>query len=390
MRHIYLDHSATTKMSSSVIEAMIDSFNLGANPSSLHKDGQDARRLIEKARKNVADLIGAESDEIIFTSGATESNNTVIGIAETLINQSNNELDLIISSIEHPSIIEPTKKLGKSGITIHYIPVDRNCRIDIAALKQLLDKKKTALVSVMAANNETGTIQEIEEITKLAHASGALMHTDIVQAAGKIPLNIKKLDVDYASLSAHKINGPKGIGALYIKKGAPFYPFMLGGHQENGLRATTYNTQGIVGFGQACKDAACNIQKYKTTVEPLKNYLRDQLVLNIPAVSVNGDQTNNLPNVLNISFAGAEGESILLALDNHGIEVSTGSACASGDTKPSHVLMAMKADPELAHGSVRFSFGLENTKEDVDYVISLLPKIIKELRSISTVTVTGE
>jgi cysteine desulfurase len=242
----------------------------------------------------------------------------------------------------------------------------------------------------MAANNETGTIQEIEEITRLAHASGALMHADIVQAAGKIPLDIKKLGADYASLSAHKINGPKGIGALYVRKNAPFYPFMLGGHQENGLRATTYNTQGIIGFGQASKDAANNIEEYKANIEPLKNCLRDWITLNIPAVSVNGDQTNNLPNVLNVSFAGAEGESILLALDNNGIEVSTGSACASGDTKPSHVLMAMKADPELAHGSVRFSFGLENTMEDVECVMRFLPKIVKELRSISTVEVNGE
>ena len=270
------------------------------------------------------------------------------------------------------------------------MPVDYQGQIDISALEAALKNQPTALVSIMLANNETGTIQNIKLIAELVHKNHALLHTDIVQAVGKIPINVHELKVDYATLSAHKLDGPKGVGAFYIKEKSPYFPFMLGGHQENGLRATTYNTQGIIGFGQAAKDAANTINDYTTKVKPLRDYLKDQIIKQIPDVSVNGNQISCLPNILNVSFAGAEGESILLALDNHGIEVSTGSACASGDTKPSHVLMAIKADPELAHGSIRFSLNPEITLDDINYVMKFLPAIINDLRKISTISSKGE
>jgi len=383
MRQVYLDNSATTKISQGVANAMSNALQIYGNPSSLHSEGHSASLLIEAARLNVAKLIDADINEIIFTSGGTESNNTVINIACELIKNSETKKEIIVSAIEHPSIVETIKKAEKNGIKVIYLPVDRNGRAKIDELKKSLSER-TALVSVMSANNETGTIQNIKEITNLAHNAGALMHTDAVQIIGKANFSVKDLDVDYASFSAHKINGPKGIGALYVKTKAPYSSFMLGGHQERGKRAGTYNTLGIVGFGQAAQDAQNTPNKYNELIEPIKNKLREDIIKSIPRVIVTGDQDYSLPNVLNVSFPGAEGESILLFLDHYGIEVSTGSACASGDGKPSHVLMAMLADPELAHGSVRFSLGLENTTDDVDYLMKYLPKIIKNLREIST------
>lgn len=362
---------------------MTEALNAYGNPSSLHSEGHKSKLLIEEARNKVAALIGAKTDEIIFTSGGTESNNTVINIACELIKNSETKKEIIVSAIEHPSIIEALKNQEKNGIKVIYLPVDRNGRVKIDELKKLLSER-TAFVSIMSANNETGTIQDIKEITKLAHNADALVHTDAVQIIGKADFNVKDFDVDYASFSAHKINGPKGIGALYVKPKAPYSPFMLGGHQERGKRAGTYNTHGIVGFGQAAQDAQDTPKKYLELIQPIKDNLREDIIKAIPRVIVNGNQDYSLPNVLNVSFPGAEGESILLFLDHYGIEVSTGSACASGDGKPSHVLMAMLADPELAHGSVRFSFGLDNTAADVEYVMKYLPRIIKNLREIST------
>ena len=383
MRNVYIDNSATTNMSQSVIKAISKALKFYGNPSSLHNEGHQAKLLIEKAREKVAKLIGADTGEIVFTSGGTESNNTVINIACELIKHSETKKEIIVSAIEHPSIIEAIKKQEKNGIKVIYLPVNRDGRIKITELKKCLNER-TALVSVMAANNETGIIQDIEEVTKLAHQVGALIHTDAVQIIGKNDFNVKNLGVDYASFSAHKINGPKGIGALYVKKGSPYSLFMLGGHQEGGKRAGTYNTLGIVGFGQAAEEAQNTPKKYLEKIRPIKDNLREEIINKIPNVIINGDQDFSLPNVLNVSFPGAEGESILLFLDHYGIEVSTGSACASGDGKPSHVLMAMLADPELAHGSVRFSFGLKNTSRDVKYVMKYLPKIIENLREIST------
>jgi len=388
MKNVYLDNSATTEMSPSVIRAMTNALGNYGNPSSLHSIGHNAKKMIEQARESVAKLVGADVDEIIFTSGGTESNNTVINIAGEIINNNEIKKEIIISAIEHPSVIEAAKRLEKNGIKVSYLSVDRGGRVIIDELRKMLSEK-TALVSVMFANNETGTIQDIKEICRLAHEAGALMHTDAVQAIGKVDFDVKDLDVDYASFSAHKINGPKGVGALYVKKQSLYSPFMVGGHQEAGRRAGTYNTLGIVGFGQAAKDALGAPKKYQEIINPIKNDLRELILKSIPRVIVNGDQESTLPNILNVSFPGAEGESILLYLDNYGISSSTGSACASGDTKPSHVLMAMLDDPELAHGSIRFSFGLDNTTDDVDYVMQYLPKIVEDLRSISTLE-TGD
>lgn len=386
MRQVYLDNSATTKMSKSVIDAMSKALYTYGNASSLHNEGHLANILIEEAREKIAKLIGAKNNEIIFTSGGTESNNTVINIACTLIKNNKIKNEIIISAIEHPSILETLKNQKNNDIKILYAPVDRNGRIVISELEKLLSER-TALISVMAANNETGTIQDIKKVSELGHAVGALVHTDAVQIIGKTTFDVKDLDIDYASFSAHKINGPKGVGALFVKNKAPFFPFIIGGHQEKGKRAGTYNTLGIIGFGEAAKEAQKTPKEYQNIINPIKNSLRDKILKNIPNVIINGDQSCSLPNVLNVSFPGAEGESILLFLDNYGIEVSTGSACASGDGKPSHVLMAMLADPELAHGSVRFSFGLDNTIDDIDYVMKFLPKIIKNLREISSLKI---
>ena len=388
MKQIYLDNSATTKLSSDVISAMANALNIYGNASSLHNEGYKAKLLIEESRNHIAKLIGSKPNEIVFNSGGTESNNTIINIAQNLINNNKLKNEIVVSSVEHPSIIEPAKILEKNGYKVLFLPVNRDGRIDINKFKNILNAK-TAFVSIMHANNETGVIQDIKTITKLAHRFNALVHTDAVQTLGKINFNVLDLDVDYASFSAHKIYGPKGVGALYIKNKIPYKAFITGGHQENNKRAGTYNTIGIVGFGQAAKNALITPKKYNNNIMPVKNKLRDEILNNIPNVIINGDQDNILPNVLNVSFLGAEGESILLHLDHYGIQTSTGSACASGDTKPSHVLMAMLNDPELAHGSIRFSFSLENTTKDVDYVIKYLPNIVKNLREISTIR-TGE
>ena len=386
MPRIYLDNSATTKISDDVKKAMINALEAYGNPSSFHKEGREAKCLIENARKSVAKLIEAKTDEIIFTSGGSESNNTALNIVTKIMHDNPEKKEAIVSAIEHPSILQSAKKLAATGVVVHYLPVDSKGRILIDDFKKLLNSK-TILVSIMLANNELGVIQDIKEIAKLCHENGALLHSDIVQAAGKIDVNINDLELDYASLSAHKICGPKGIGALFVREGAPYQSLILGGSQEKGKRAGTYNTLAIIGFGQAAKDAKNSPQKYAADIAPIKQKLRDNIIHQIPNAVINGDQVDTLPNILNVSFAGAEGESILLALDYYGIAVSTGSACASSSAKPSHVLMATKADPELAHGSIRFSFSLENSSDEVAEVMKYLPRIIKNLREISTIGV---
>jgi cysteine desulfurase len=323
----------------------------------------------------VADLVGASADEVIFTSGGSESNGMVL---RTFAGQS-----LAVSSIEHLSILETAKAL-QPATKVEFIQVGPDARLDFESLAKIL-KRRPALVSVMLANNETGTLQDVKKIAKLAHEAGAFVHSDAAQALGKVPVDVLDLGVDYMTLSAHKIGGPIGVGALYVKAGAPIKPLILGGHQEGGLRAGTYNVDGIVAFGQAAKKAKGTPQKYKTKVWPLQKALSQQIESQISGVRVNGCKKHTLPNTLNVSFAAAEGESIMLLLDAVGIAVSTGSACAADSLEPSHVLMAMQADPELAHGSIRFSLGLDNTMADVDYVMQHLPKVISKLRSFSTI-----
>lgn len=376
MRRVYADNSATTALSKTARAAFIKALDLYGNASSLHSYGHGAMMAVEAAREQVAKLIGAKPHEIVFNSGGTEGNNTVIGMIQ--------EGEVIVSSIEHPSVLEAVKRQRSQGVVTHYLPVNKDGRVEMSELKKVLNKK-TQLVSVMTANNEIGTLQDVAKIVKIAHEKGALVHTDAVQAAGKIPLDVRELGVDYLTLSAHKIGGPKGVGAMYVREGVPYVPFLVGGYQEGARRAGTYNVPGIVGFGEAAKEAVESPRLYAKRVALLRNELRERILDEIPNVVVNGSQEKILPHVLNVSFAGAEGESILLMLDEVGIEVSTGSACASGDTSPSHVLMAVEADPELAHGSIRFSLSLDNETGDIDYIMEHLPRIIKKLRAISTV-----
>ena len=353
-----------------------DAVGLDGNASSLHGSGHRARLAVEVARGQVAGLIGAEASEIVFSSGGTEGNNTIIGMI--------NEGEMVASAVEHPSVLEVARRQERRGVKVHYLPVDGGGRVRMEELERVLSKR-TRLVSVMLANNEIGTLQDVAKIAKMAHEVGALVHTDAVQAVGKVPVDVKKLGVDYMTLSAHKIGGPKGVGAVYVRMGVEYEPLLVGGHQEDGRRAGTYNAPGIVGFGAAAEAAGGEIALYDERVRLVRDRLRERIVAEIDNVVVNGDQTEILPHVLNVSFAGAEGESILLMLDEVGVEVSTGSACASGDARPSHVLMAIEADPELAHGSIRFSLSLENTMDDVEYVMKYLPGIVKKLRAISTI-----
>jgi cysteine desulfurase len=379
-RRVYVDYNATTPLRSEVKAAIVSDLDIYGNASSLHTSGRQARARIEEARKAVALLIGSDPASIIFTSGGSESNNAVF---QTMRQFRSDRNEFITTQIEHPCVLNSAWFTKEQGFKVHFIPVDERGKIKMEALKAALSDK-TLFVSVMMANNEIGTIQDIKGITRLAKEAGAYCHTDAVQALGKIPVNVKELGVDYLTISAHKIYGPKGVGALYIKKGSPFSPLIHGGHQEEGLRAGTYNNLGILGFGKAAELAMRDIGEYQKKTSALRDKLRDGLSNRIPDIKINGHQVDTLPNTLNVSFAGAEGEAILLSMDLEGIEASTGSACASGSLEPSHVLLATGIGPELAHGSIRFSLGWQTTDEEVDYIIEKLPPIIKRLRDMST------
>lgn len=382
-RIVYMDNNATTMMAPEVVSAMAKAeAQVYGNASSMHTFGRKAAALVEDARGKVAKLLDCNAEEITFTSGASEANNTVFMIAADLIKKGRGSR-IVTTTIEHPSIMETVKYLRSQGIHVDQAPVDQEGRVRLDSLKQLLGPD-VVLVSVMTGNNETGTIQEIEQISKMAHACGALMHTDATQAIGKIPVSCKKWDLDYLSCSGHKFYGPKGVGVLYARKGSPFVPFVHGGEQEHGRRAGTYNTTAIYGLGIAAELAEKNIKDEHDRLWEMRERLRKGIIENVPNVVVNGCQEHCLPGTLDVSFPTAEGESILLLLDMYGIAVSTGSACATGSLEPSYVLLAGGLDVELAHGSIRFSLGRYNTMEDVDYVIKVLPPIIKRLRDLST------
>ena len=351
---VYLDYAATSPLLPEVIEAMHEAEQkFFANASALHTPGHLAMNQIEDARELLAQLINADPSEIIFTSGASESNNTVIRTFEGH--------KIITSPLEHHSIIEAAKVFGGSA--------------------------KPALYSYMLANNEIGEYLPLKDIVAKAHKKGDFVHSDLTQVLGKAPIDVKALDLDYATFSAHKIGGPIGVGALYVKNGAPFKPLIIGGNQEKKRRGSTYNTVGIIGFGSALRHIIEHKtwEIYNTPIRSLRNKLAARILEEIPGSSLNTDLENSLPNILNASFEAAEGESIQLYLDAEGIIVSTGSACASGDIKPSHVLMAKTGDAEVAHSSIRFSFGLDNTEKDIDKVMQVLPGIIDRLQKISTV-----
>ena len=400
-KRIYLDYNATTPVDSRVQDIFIRELKNFANASSMHEDGRTVAAALNEARKRVATLINVDAEQILFTSGGSESNNTIFRtMASPAMEATTSRKErfsgrkrILVSAIEHPCVMESAKYLATLGMDVHFIPVDADGRVDEDRYRELLfEGEKTGrrdlmplLVSIMMANNEIGTIQDISRLSALAHEAGSLFHTDAVQAAGKIPVDVSVLGVDYLTYSGHKIYGPKGIGALYFAKGAPLDPLIRGGHQEKGLRAGTYNAPAIIAFGEAALIAAERLDEWGRRMRSLRNRLRDGFVAKVPNIRINGHPEQVLPNTLNVSFPGAEGEAILLSMDLEGIDVSTGSACASGDLEPSHVLVATGVGPELAHGSIRFSMGNETTVEEIDYVLEKVPPIIARLRSFSTV-----
>lgn len=387
-RRIYLDNNATTPLHPEVKKALAEMMEIFGNPSSLHTFGREAKKRVEIARAAVAEFINAQLEEIIFVGSGSEANNTVLSIMSCPSNQCrvsrNMRNEIITTKIEHPCILESSKCLMERGTPITYLDVDADGKIDIEQYKSKLNGN-IGLVSIIMANNEIGTIQDIKTLANLAHQHGVLFHSDAVQAVGKIPVDVKDLDVDFLTISGHKIYGPKGIGALYIKRGVPFCPLIRGGHQEMGRRAGTENTLGIIGLGKAVEMRKIEMESEEKKLLELKAILKEGIEKNIPNIKFNGHPTDCLPGTLNVSFDGAEGESILLYLDLEGIAVSTGSACASGSLDPSHVLIAMGLPAERAHGSVRISLGRENTLEDVKYTIETLTQVIQKVRSMSTI-----
>ncbi len=384
-RLIYLDNNATTQMAPEVLRAISEAEPVVyGNASSMHTFGREANKLVESARANIAQLIDCDANEVTFTSGASEANNTVFMIAKSIIDRKGSGR-IVTTTIEHPSIIETVKYLKKNGVKIDQVPVSADGRIKMDEFKKLMGPD-VVLVSVMTGNNETGAIQPISEISEIAHSFGALVHSDATQAIGKIKVSCKEWKLDYLSCSGHKFYGPKGVGVLYCRKGVPYEPFVHGGEQEHGRRAGTYNTISIYGTGVAAKLAMENLDEEARRLWKMREALREGIEAKVPHIVVNGPKEREfcLPGTLDVSFENVEGESILLMLDMAGIAVSTGSACATGSLEPSYVLMAGGLDVELAHGSIRFSFGRFNTMEDVDYVLEVLPPIIERLRSIST------
>lgn len=382
MRRVYLDNNATTRMREEVLEAMLPFLkdNYG-NASSVHQFGREARAAVDTAREKVAELIGAKKpEEVIFTSGGTESDNFAIkGVSHMLKDKGNH---IITSSIEHHAVFNTCNFLQKEGCKVTYLKTDENGLVDPEELKRSITNR-TILVTVMHANNEVGTIEPIEMIASVAGEKGVYFHTDAVQSVGKIEVNAQKMGCDLLSLSGHKIYGPKGIGALYIRRGTRIDPILHGGHHEMQKRAGTENVAGIVGLGKAAELAKKEMAEEAGKLTELRDYLCRGIMANIDDVTLNGDPVKRLPNTLNIRFKYLEGESIILNLDMEGIAVSTGSACTSGSLMPSHVLTAMGVDAAEIQGSVRFSLGRDNTKEDMDYVIKVLPPIIKRLRAMS-------
>lgn len=387
-RQVYLDHNATTPLHPEVARILTEALTEYGNPSSMHSFGRAARQRIEHARERVAVSMGALPEEIVFVGSGSEGNNTVLSIlgcpGRACTCERKTGLDIVTTSIEHPCVLETSRCLQDRGSRITFLRVDHDGKVDLDALKASITDR-TGVVSVMTANNEIGTIQDIKAISEIVHARGALFHTDAIQAFGKIPINVRDWNVDFLTVSAHKIYGPKGIGALYVRRGIPFCPLIHGGHQEQGRRAGTENTLGIIGLGKAVEMRMIEMEAEGMRLRHLRETLKHGIEDLIPDVHFNGHQTDCLPSTLNVSFDGAEGESILLYLDLEGIAVSTGSACASGSLDPSHVLLAIGTPVERAHGSLRLSLGRGNTMEDIEYVLDKLPPIIGKIRDMSTV-----
>ena len=377
---VYVDNNATTRVAPEVIEAMLPYFDrLYGNPSSMHTFGGTVGRKVEEAREKVARLIGAMPEEIIFTGCGTESDSTAIHAA---VASNPDKKHIVTTRVEHPAVKNLFEHLSKEGFRTTFIPVDRQGRLDMEALEKSLTDD-TALVSIMWANNETGVLFPIEEIAPRVRERGIVFHTDAVQALGKIPIDVKKADVDMLSLSGHKIHAPKGVAALYVRKGVKFSPFLIGGHQERGRRGGTENVASIIGLGKACELAAAHLTEHVAGIRTLRDRLENGLLKAVPKAMVNGDPQNRLPNTTSISFEYVEGESILLMMDRLGICASSGSACTSGSLEPSHVLRAMGVPFTAAHGSIRFSLSSYNTEKDIDFIVQHLPSIIARLREMS-------
>jgi len=382
VQRIYLDHNATTPLLPAVVERMVavlrDEFG---NPSSVHHFGQQAKAVIDEARSEVANLIGAEPSEVLFTSGGTEADNIAIrGAAEAL--EAGGRRHLVASAIEHEAVLNTLKALARRGWRTTLLPVDQTGIVSPTALRDAL-ADDTAVVSVMHANNEIGTIQPIAELARVAHERGALFHTDAVQSAGKIPINVKTLGVDMLSMSAHKFYGPKGVGALWIRRGLRVLPILTGGRQERSRRAGTENVAGIVGMGVAARIASGKMEDEGRRLSALRDRLESGILRSVPGTAVNGSPGARVPNTTNISFDRIEAESLLIGLDLQGIAVSTGSACSSGTLEPSHVLKAMGFNAHRTQNSIRFSLGAANTEAEVDRVVAVLPGIVEKLRSLT-------
>jgi len=380
---VYMDNNATTRVAPEVLEAMLPYLqDYYGNPSSMHRFGGQVGAAVTEARKKVATLLGAEAEEIVFTSCGTESDSTAIFSA---LQSFPDKRHIVTTRVEHPAVKNLCEQLDtltghKHRVTRLMVAADGT--LDLQKYEESLDDD-TAIVSVMWANNETGVIFPIAEMARMARERGILFHTDAVQAVGKVPINLKELDVDFLSLSGHKLHGPKGIGVLYVRRGTPFVPFLVGGHQEKGRRGGTENVASIVGLGRACELAAAHMKEENSRVKRLRDKLEEGLLSAIPHALLNGHKTDRLPNTANISFEYVEGEAILLHMDQYNICASSGSACTSGSLEPSHVLRAMGVPFTAAHGSIRYSLSIYNTEEEVDFVLEKMPPIIAGLRQMS-------
>ena len=387
MTTIYLDNNATTQVAPEVLEAMLPYLrDLYGNPSSMHSFGGQVGRRLRLAREQVAALIGAHPEEIVFTSCGTESDNTAIRSALATYP---GKRHLVTTRVEHPAIHALVAHLAQEGYRVSEIPVDGEGRLNLEHYARSLTPD-TAVVSAMWANNETGVIFPVEEMAMMARHKGILFHTDAVQAVGKIPIDMRQSAMDMLSLSGHKLHAPKGVGALYVRKGTKFSPFLIGGHQEKGRRGGTENVASLIGLGEASELAAKNLEKENTAVKNLRDKLENALLSLIPNSRVNGDRQDRLPNTSNISFEYVEGEAILLRLNEFGICASSGSACTSGSLQPSHVLRAMGVPFTMAHGSIRFSLSIYNTEPEINFVIEKFPPIIEELRTLSPYWEVGQ
>ena len=384
---IYLDNAASTPVLEEVFQEMIPYLKESyGNPSSIHKFGREAMYSIQKARKQVAGIINANQRDVIFTSGGTEANNLAIKGAALRMREINpRKKHIVTSSIEHEAVLEPIKDLERNGFEVTYLPVTVEGRVEPIALENAISEQKTALVSIMFANNEVGTIQPITELAKITHSRGgnAIFHTDAIQAVGKIPIDVKQMAIDLLSISSHKINGPKGVGALLVSNGLKIGPLIHGGGQEYMLRSGTENVYGIIGFGKACQIASERLSFNSTHMLQLRDYLIDKIIHEIPNCRLNGSLENRIPSNAHFTFSKVNGEDLIIKLDEYGIAASTGSACSVKKQKSSHVLKAMGFTFEEITGSLRLSIGIQNTKKEIDQTVSTLSEIVNQLRIIS-------